>query len=266
MNEKNYDYLCNQLKYAGFGEDLKEVLKDQMQKGEAQFTLGFQKNYGQDETTAVLHFRKSDESDMYFFNRYSMMLKNERNIDPIKQNFYINHKEDSITLKEAYNLLSGRSVHKELANKEGEKYKAWLQIDFKETDTSGNYKLKQYHQNYGYDLKMVLNSYPVKELSDDQLSQRLVESLERGNRQSITMDLGGKEVKIFIEANPQFKTLNLFDAGMKRVSRQSLSEKTGQQNSQGQEMKASQKSSAGDEDAGASEAQKKPKRKKQKVS
>ncbi len=266
MNEKNYDYLSKQLRNTGFGEELNELLKEKMQKQEAQFTLTFQKDYGKDQTVSTLHFKKSEESDMYFYNRFSLMLQSEKHPDAIKQTFYVNPKADNTTLKEAYNLMSGRAIHKEMTNKEGEKYNAWLQIDFKETDANGNYKMKQFHQNYGYDLKAVLSSYPINELQSEQNKQRLMESLERGNRQSVTMDLGGKEVKVYIEASPQFKSLNLYDADMKRVTRQTLSEKNSEEQSQKQNLKQTSKQAVADDGDGPVESPKKTKRKRQSIS
>src|SRR5258708_21947552 len=134
MNEKNYDYLSNQLKYTGFGEDLQAQLKEKLLSKQPEFMLTHQKDFGNDQTAATLHFRKSDEGDMYFFNRYSLMLKNDKQDDTQRQTFYVNHRDDNITLKEAYNLMSGRAIHKEMTPKEGEKYTAWLQLNFKESD------------------------------------------------------------------------------------------------------------------------------------
>jgi hypothetical protein len=261
MNEKNYDYLANQLKYTGFGEGLQQPLKEKMDLQEKDFTLNFQKSFGKDEVAATLHFKKSEETEMYFFNRYSTTLKNEKFPDPLTQTFYINPKQENITLKEAYNLLSGRAVHKELSNKEGERYKAWLQIDFKDTDAGGNHKMKQFHQNYGYDMTVVLASYPIKELKQDENKQKLIESLERGNRQSVTMDLGGKESKMFIEASPQFKSMNLFDADMKRMTKMNLTE---MKNSQEQTMKVAHKQGV-ENDGGTVEPKKKGGKRKQKI-
>jgi hypothetical protein len=34
-----------------------------------------------------LHFKKSDESDLYFFNRYSLLLKNEKKWGSRQANF-----------------------------------------------------------------------------------------------------------------------------------------------------------------------------------
>ena len=187
MIEKNYDFLSNQLRLTGFGEDLKNQLKELMTKNEPQFTMALTKNYGNDETAVTLHFKRPEDSEMYFFNRYSMMLKNNQHPDAIKQTFYINPEGGNITMKEAYNLMCGRAVHKELTTKEGEKYNAWLQLDFKETDKHGNFVTKQFHQNYGYNLNAVLEKHPIKELAADTDRSRLVESLERGNRQSVTL-------------------------------------------------------------------------------
>ena len=64
MIEKNYDYLSNQLKLTGFGEDLKDQLKELMQKNEPQFTLTLSKNYGNDETAVTLHVKRPDYSEM----------------------------------------------------------------------------------------------------------------------------------------------------------------------------------------------------------
>ena len=264
MNEKNYDYLSNQLKYTGFGEELNGQLKEKMQKNEPNFTLTFQKDFGKDESGAILHFKKSEESDMYFFNRYTLMMKNDQHPDAIKQNFYINPKGDNITLKEGYNLLNGRSVHKELANKEGEKYNAWVQLDFKETDASGNYKMKQYHENYKYDLAATLSKHPIRELQNESDAQRLMESLQRGNRQSVTMTLDGKEQKVFIEAVPQFKSLNIYDASNQRLRTDKLYESNSQENTVKEDRKQSLKHEvAGDEapEMGTS----KPKRRKQTI-
>jgi hypothetical protein len=264
MIEKNYDYLGNQLKYSGFSEDLQPQLKEKMQKGEQQFTLTFEKAYGKDEVAATLHFRKSDDNDLYFFNRYNLALKNDQYPDPIKQTFFINPKEENITLKEAYNLMSGRAVHKEMTTKEGEKYNAWLQLDFKDTDPKGNYKVKQFHENYNYDLLAVLNKHPIKELQQETDTQRLLESLQRGNRQSVTLIVNEKEQKVFIEALPQFKSLNIYDSSNQRLRSDKLYENNSQEHTMKEDRKQIQKQSTSDEPEPET-GQKKTKRKRNSI-
>lgn len=97
MNERNYEYLSEQLKRTGFGDTLNDELRKQMEKQNAEFTLNTQRAYGTDNVSATLHFKKSAESDMFFFNKYDLELKKENNENAIKQTFYPNK---GITLKE----------------------------------------------------------------------------------------------------------------------------------------------------------------------
>lgn len=241
MNQKNFDYLKDQIKFTGFGEGLENEMKDKIQKQTPEFQIAHAAKFGNDDLNAVLHFKKSDQTDMYFFNRYQVNLKPEQSSESMEQTFYIN-KGNNITLKEAFNLMNGRAVNKDLTNKEGEVYNAWMQMDFKQTDNSGNYKIKHFHQNYGYDLDSVLSKYPIKELTNEQDKTRLVESLQKGNRQSVTFIQKVGEQKQFIEANPQFKTINIYDSNMQR-----LSHKQGQNEKQGQSEQNSAKQNAKNE-------------------
>jgi hypothetical protein len=214
------------LKRTGFEDTLNEVLRKNMEKQVPEFTLYMQKDYGTDNVKASLHFKKSDESEMFFFNRYDLQLKKEENEEAIKQTFYPDKK---ITLKEGYNLLDGRAVHKTLTTKEDQKYAAWLQLDFTKNTESGNYQFKQYHQNYGYDLEKVLSKYPIKELSNEKFKEALIKSLERGNLQSATFLLAEKEQKIFLTPNLAFKTLNAFNDNMQKISLSELMQKNKQE-------------------------------------
>jgi hypothetical protein len=235
-----------------------------------EFTIYHQQDFGKDNTSTSLQFKKSEASDMYFFNRYNLVVRTELQPEPIKQTFYISNKEDNITLKEAYNLMSGRAVHKELTNKEDEKYKAWLQLDFKAVDKNGNYEVKKSHQNYGFDFEQALAKHPIKELANEVGKGRLMESLQRGNRQSAAFQNDGKEQKIYIEAAPQFKSLNLYDSNMKRVNAQTLYDKHGETQTEKQEAKKEsiKKDKAGNDDGGdvPRQAQKRTRKKSQRVS
>jgi hypothetical protein len=222
MNEKNLDYLVNQLKFTGFGEALRDVLKEKIEKQEDPFAIFHQVDFGNDHTITTLQFSKSAESSMYFFNRYSLMLKTPQIPYPVKQTFYINSHQSNITLKEAYNLMSGRAVHKELTPKEGEKYHAWILLDFKDRDKNENARIRQYHPNYGFSLESVLAKYPIRELGTEAEKTLLIDSLNRGNRQMVTLLFSGSEERMFIEASPQFKSLNFYDSSMHRLKAEKL--------------------------------------------
>jgi len=218
MNENNLKYLQDSLKYHGFGETLNPELEKQLQKGETEFSLAHKTEVNKREIEASLHFKKSDSTDMYFFNKYDCKTKNESKGESVEQTFYIN-KGTGVTLKEAYNLLNGRAVHKELTSKEDQKYQAWIQLDLSAKDKNGNYERKQYHQNYGYDMKEALSYYPIKELLKEDDMRALVRSLEKGNVQMVTLETPGKDIRVFIEANPQYKSITVYDNKMQRLDK-----------------------------------------------
>ncbi|MCV9926318.1 hypothetical protein OIU83_01535 [Flavobacterium sp. LS1R49] len=237
MNEKNFEYLKDQVKYTGFGEGLESELKENMQKEEPNFTLNYTAKYGDDTAQATLNFKKSTESDIYFFNSYKVELHKDDSKEALEQTFYIN-KASNITMKEAYNLMEGRAVNKDLINKEGELHNSWLQIDFKQADdTTGNFKLNQYHQNYGYDLEATLSKHPIKELQNPKYKEDLINSMKKGNLQSATFLKGGIEVKQYIEASPQFKTINVYDSNIQRVGNRHAKE---EKQSEGEEVSVKQ--------------------------
>lgn len=213
MNAKNLEFLKEGIKYLGFGEGLNNKLTEELSSGKTEFQLRTENQYGKDKVNYTLDFSKSDKSDMYFFNKYSANIQGQ---DDKSQTFFIK-KNSGVTAKEAYNLLNGRAVNKDLTNQEGEKYNAWLQIDWNQKDNHGNHKFKMIHEAYGFKLEDVLKKHPIKELQDQTTKDRLIQSLERGNLHQVTFQKGDKEEKMFIEANPQYKSLNVFDSSLKKV-------------------------------------------------
>lgn len=259
MNEKNVEYLKDQLKYTGFGEGMENVLVENIQKGNTEFKLNHEAKYGTDTVLTALNFKKSEQSDMYFFNSYDMAIQKEGKPVEFSQTFYIN-RDNNTTAKEAYNLMEGRSVNKDLKNKEGEVYNCWLKMNFTEADEKGNFKLNHYHQNYGYDLEASLAKHSIKELETPKYKEDLLNSLKKGNVQSVTFVVGGEERKQFVEANPHFKTVNVYDDSMVRVNERQNKEQNKNQSetkSEGKEVKHNQDVNA------ESEANKNTKKKKQ---
>jgi|SRR5665647_967028 len=140
-----------------------------------------------------------------------------------------------------------------------------MQMDFKDANNNGNYKIRQFHQNYGYDLDDALAKHPIKELINEQEKSRLIQSLQKGNRQSVTFIESGNDQKRFIEANPQFKTITIYDNNMQRLSnRQSKEEKQAQGESRSVKQDAEKENkNQGDDDSPEIPKAAKKKRKKQ---
>lgn len=220
MNNDNFQYLTDNLKYMGFGENLKADLERNLKEGKPDFQLNYSTLFNKKTFEATLNFRKSDSSDMYFFNNYHASLEKD-NGGKVEQTFYMN-KGKGVTTKEAFNLMQGRSVHKDLVTKEGEPYKAWLQLDLEKNDGRKNHEIKQFHENYGFDLKEELKKFPIVELKDPEKEKALMQSLSKGNLQSVELEKEGKNHSMFIEANPQFKKINLYDSDIKLIPKENL--------------------------------------------
>ena len=220
MNNDNLQYLTDNIKYMGFGENLKADLEKNMKEGKADFQLHYKAEINKKPFEATLNFRKSDSTDMYFFNNYHASLE-KNNSEKMEQTFYMN-KGKGITSKEAFNLLDGRSVHKDLVTKEGQPYKAWIQLDTTCKDKNNNFEVKQFHENYGFDLKAAVQKFPISDLKEQDKEKALLQSLQKGNVQSVTIEKDGNTHKMFIEADPQYKKVNLYDANMKLVAKESI--------------------------------------------
>ncbi len=219
MNQDNLKYLMDNIKYMGFGEKLNTELEQKMQEGKTDFQLTASVEFNKKSFEATLNFRKSDSTDMYFFNNYNASLT-KNNGDTVEHTFYLN-KGKGVTAKEAFNMLDGRAVHKDLVTKDGAEYKAWLQLDF-ENKTDKGFEVKQFHENYGYDLKDAVSKFAVAELSDPDKEKALMTSLQKGNVQSVTIEKDGESHKMFMEANPQYKNVTLYDSNMKMVVKESI--------------------------------------------
>ncbi|HUZ57794.1 MAG TPA: hypothetical protein VMU83_03330 [Hanamia sp.] len=220
MNKENFQYLSDNLKYMGFGENLKTDLEKNLNEGKEDFQLHYKAEINKKPFEVTMNFRKSDTSDMYFFNNYHASLEKSKG-EKVEQTFYFN-KGKGITGKEAFNLLDGRSVHKDLITKEGQPYKAWMQLDFENKGKNNNFEVKQFHEKYGFDLKAAVEKFPITDLKEPDKEKALMQSLQKGNIQSVTIEKDGSNNKMFIEADPQFKKVNLYDSNMKLVTKESL--------------------------------------------
>lgn len=219
MNEKNLAYLKENLRYLGFGEHLQDQLEHHIRQRFPEFVLKLETAFNSRALEAVLHYRRGEQSDMYFFNKYEATLKNASGMGAERRHSFFVHKGSGVTLKEAFNLLEGRAVYKNLLSQSGTPYRAWLQLDLTTRDGNGNYKMKQYHENYGFRLEAVLEklheTIGIRELADTMARDRLIYSLEKGNQQAVHSIGDGGEQLLYLEAQPQYKNLNVYTEALK---------------------------------------------------
>jgi len=219
MNQENLKFLQDRLFYLGTEKRLHPELEKNMAEGKPEFKLSFSNHHDKDKLSAELHFRKSDTNDMYFLNKYEATLQKPGQ-EGRSQTFYLENGR-GVSMKEAYNLLDGRSVNRDLKNKEGEVKNAWIKLDFNSKEPNGNFKQEQFYKNYGFDLQSELHKLPLAPMPSEKFTQ-MVESLQRGNIQEIKLDekTAGLPGSLFINANPKFKTLDLSDEHGRPLSRE----------------------------------------------
>lgn len=214
MDQENYNFLTEKLKYSGFEDKLNANLKKEIAAGKEDFILKLPLKIEEKELEYALSFKKSQVSDRYFFNKFEAKLFGVEGTEPKTHTFYQNQ---GITAKEAFNLLEGRAVQKSLMDSDKEPYKAWIQLDLSKKDERNNFEVKQYHEKYGFDLEAKLKELPIVELNDDTKKGWMIKALQKGNQYPVTMDRGGREEIMFLEASPRFKSVNIYDLNMATV-------------------------------------------------
>jgi len=204
MNTENLNYLQKQLLNLGFGEGMNTELEKQIMAKTPEFTIGTTLEYNKQNVDYSLHYKAGDKDEMYFFNKYDAEMQGKE----MQQTFYIN-KGSGITAKEAYNLMDGRAVHKQLENQEGEKYNAWLVLDKENKTDNGNHKLNHFTDKWNYKPERAIDKMDIVGINEEGSREKLMKSLEKGNRHQVTAMKDGKEVKLWLEANPAEHRVNL---------------------------------------------------------
>ena len=238
MNENNLEYLKKNLEYLGFGKKLNDVLENAIRREISTFSLGIEtklrpaesKNPNAEKTETLqfkINFNRSRESDQYFLNNYLVTLTKKN--DPIvrEQTFDL-ARDHRITALQAYKLLSGLSFEKEVylksnneqlaqGNEQAQKTPVWLKLNLDITDAYGNHPLRTFRPEYGYDLVKTLAAYPIKDIESPEKLQVVLSTLRNGNYYHTDMMIGNKNVPVSIAANPQIKTLDVYDKNMKEM-------------------------------------------------
>lgn len=202
------------LRSLGFGIDtgIADELKQHILNGQSSFYLDIYTLFGESAILKVrLKFSKTPETDDYFLHHYLVThhLVNDPTNDRT-QSFDMTIGMP-IHLKEAFNLLQGRAVFKEIAPPKDEKYFAWIQLNFQEKEPNGNYKVSKFRSYRGFDLGPILSRYPILELKDEGRKKEIIQGLKGGDRKKVTFEKpAGKAQEKFIEFNPMHKSINIY--------------------------------------------------------
>lgn len=206
--EQNSQALHQQVQRTGFS-DLSVKIDEQIRRGQQQFFIPV--SYYLNDKERIDHqlsFAK-DQSGQYHFEGYKTVLYNEAKPDEKRQQYFSMRHEYNINTTEAYNLLSGRCI---------QNGGTWLQLDLNDKDQHGNFRIKQFHSDYGYDLDKVLQQLPLKDLMKPTEIEKLKDALKNGQKVSVSFVKDGNEQRFYIEANPQFKSVNIYDEHSRKIT------------------------------------------------
>ena len=226
MHFSNFSYLTKRLQEAGFGQDLNEALQNTLVDQPSSFELPYRVCFGKQVLEIKVFVRKWKEADqakvnLYYVQKFHASLSREGRVDPIEQDFYFGNTTPSVTIQQAYNLLCGRAVYREnMCNKDKVHYNAWVQLDFSQTNSKGNYKWQYYFDNYGYDVGPELLKYPIVGISIPAAADALVRALQQGYREEVSMLVAGKQETFYVEALPKFKSLVICDSAGNPLGRE----------------------------------------------
>ncbi len=214
---------------AGF-DNISNKLEQNIKQGQREFSIPVSYYINEkDKLDFNLSFAR-DNNGQYQFENYKAVLQSENKSQENKEQRFVFEPHNIVTASQAYNLLAGRAIQKEYVSTENNIQSAWIQLDFNDKDPSGNHKLKEFHSAYGFDVKEALKQLPLKELMTSEATEKLLNALVNGHRQAVTLDKEGKEHKLFIEANPQLKSINIYDENFKKISvAAALNNKTAEQ-------------------------------------
>lgn len=221
--QKEFDqvqYLKDQLKYLGFGEDV--ALHKDLEKGIGAKELQFEIKTISDKTLPgnnvdfTLHYNKT-EKDGIFLNSYDANLTSEKG-DSTSQNFRVS-RENSFTAKEAINLLEGRSVKIEFDNpKTNEREPAFVKLNFDDGKNQyGNYNFQTFYKNYGVNTADIIEKSNLI-FDKPEFKADTIKSLEKGNIVKVKFEQDGNVTEAKAVLNPQYKNLNLYDNDMNRIN------------------------------------------------
>lgn len=152
-----------------------------------------------------------ENSGAYRFDGFKAALCFEGSPSVLREHFF-KAEDAAFTPKQAYQLLAGRSVEKD---------GGWIQFDLNDRNVSGCYRLKEFRHDYGFDLKNAIEALPLKDKSAESIGL-ILKGLKDGETPTAVFEVKGREYQFAIEANPQFRCVNIYDDHFKKINLSAL--------------------------------------------
>lgn len=204
----NHLSVSDQLRSVGMSEHMDTVAK-RMGNGERKFSVPVSYYINEDKRIDNNLLFEQNGLGEYKLVSNNVRLNNETSPNLNRQQTFKLEDGMNVDAVQSYNLLEGRSV-----NKDGK----WITLDLNDKDTDGNFRVKEFPQYYGYEVQKALGEFPISEMKSAPERNKLIQDLKDGKRREVTIN----DRKYFVEANPQFRTINIYDEKSQRLSQSEL--------------------------------------------
>ncbi len=200
-----------QLEKIGMSAQYKKVVQ-KMENGERSFTVPISTYVGESKRVDNNIVFEANGAGEYNLVTNKVQLQNQGDPQLNRQQTFKHSDGLNVDAEQSFNLLEGRAVQTD---------GKWVALDLNDRDTNGNYRIKEFPNSYGFDIKESLKELPISRLDKSQ-SDKILAELRKGKTHQVKM--GTKNYTI--EANPQFRTINIYDQSGQRVSKSEVSGKS----------------------------------------
>jgi hypothetical protein len=212
---ESHQSLYDAVTKAGLGSIIPQ-LKQELQQVRPEFSIPLSYYVNPSECMDFkVDFRLNGSGD-YRMDGMQAILKRDNNDETRKYDF---RQDPSVSFdaRQAYNLLKGRAVQVHYKDGKEQMQPSWRQLDLNDRDAMGNYRIKEFPVNYGYDIEKELQKLPFTD-KQGSLKEDMLSALKNGDLVEIKLKHEDKEKLFFVEANPQQRSLGLYNAEMKKIS------------------------------------------------
>ncbi|HRN47511.1 MAG TPA: hypothetical protein PLS00_00105 [Niabella sp.] len=200
--------LNDQTRQLGF-PDLSLSIRQLVSQGYPRFKLHTSSYLNKDERLDYELSVVKNHSGIYELRGYKASLYSEDQPGGKKEYYFSLSSGHEFNSRQAYNLLSGRSVQQQ---------GVWRQLDFTDKHPDGSYRMKAFHPGYGFDLEKNVKLLLGRGGVDNEETKKLLEDLKNGEQVAVVLRKNGMEKYLFIEANPQFTALNIYNETHNKIS------------------------------------------------
>ncbi|MBB4804551.1 hypothetical protein HNP37_004648 [Flavobacterium nitrogenifigens] len=207
---KSREKLFDAVQSAGFKIPREKMLQE-LESGRDRFTVLVSNYENEKEHMDHQLLFVKDISGGYSFEGFKTSLHYESSSESFREHFFGNV-PTSYNTREAYHLLSGRAVEKD---------GSYIQLDLNDRNAEGSYRIKEFRSDYGFDLKNAIERLPLKDKNADKIDE-LEKALRNGEAVTAVLEVKEREYSFTLTANPQFKTVDIYDGNLKKINLSAL--------------------------------------------